>query len=395
MWNSLRIKLTIIFLGLAIGPLLLVGVILAQRSFNFEREQALDLQGQVARRLSAEVESFVLEVDNDLNLLRGEIRNADQPDRAQQLSLLLDKFNSGPYRDVYEELILLDSEGYEQLRHSRRDIVSSDRPLDWSRTAEYEQPKATRQTYFGPVRFDEKTGESYMSIALPLTELRSVQLSGVIIAEVRFAAVERLLAQANVGENQTIYMVDVENRVIAHQNPSSGLHGTSIEVPEVPSTQTGLGGTDVVLAADDIQLGDSIFTVVAEKPLSEALQVSSSITNTLVVTTAVALAIAITLGFLVIRKIVRPIENLAASAKAVSTGDLSQRVEVTSRDELGALARAFNFMTERLGNLVEHLEERISERTRALETSAEISYQLATILDLDELLKFVVDRLQN
>lgn len=52
-------------------------------------------------------------------------------------------------------------------------------------------------------------------------------------------------------------------------------------------------------------------------------------------------------------------------------------------------------MNAQLGMLVDNLEERVQERTRALETSAEISRRLTTILDLDELLQQVVVSIQH
>ena len=68
MRNSLRRRLNIIFIGLAIGPLLLVGIILARRSFTTQGEQALELQHQVAERVSAELDAYLQEVENDINL---------------------------------------------------------------------------------------------------------------------------------------------------------------------------------------------------------------------------------------------------------------------------------------------------------------------------------------
>jgi len=52
-------------------------------------------------------------------------------------------------------------------------------------------------------------------------------------------------------------------------------------------------------------------------------------------------------------------------------------------------------MNAQLSALVDNLEERVQERTRALEASAEISRRLTTILDLDELLQHVVASIQH
>jgi signal transduction histidine kinase len=158
-----------------------------------------------------------------------------------------------------------------------------------------------------------------------------------------------------------------------------------------------LEGTDVVLEDATIhQLGQQILSVVAERPAAEALASATNTVRTIVITIVIALIIAVGLGFWVIRQIVRPIEALSTTAQAISDGDLSRRVVgVTSRDELGKLASAFNSMTVQLGELIDSLEDRVQERTTALEIGAEISRQLTTILDLDELLNYVVNRVQS
>jgi len=43
---------------------------------------------------------------------------------------------------------------------------------------------------------------------------------------------------------------------------------------------------------------------------------------------------------------------MATTAQAIIAGDLSQQVRVTSRDELGVLAEAFNSMTRQLRSLI-------------------------------------------
>jgi nitrogen fixation/metabolism regulation signal transduction histidine kinase len=61
-----------------------------------------------------------------------------------------------------------------------------------------------------------------------------------------------------------------------------------------------------------------------------------------------ALALAAALGALLARRIVRPVEALAAGAARVAGGDLSTRVEARAGAEVGALVTAFNGMTEDL-----------------------------------------------
>ncbi len=57
---------------------------------------------------------------------------------------------------------------------------------------------------------------------------------------------------------------------------------------------------------------------------------------------------ALALALLLSRRIVSPVEALTVAARRMEKGDLSQRVEVRSRDEIGDLAHAFNAMADSL-----------------------------------------------
>ena len=60
------------------------------------------------------------------------------------------------------------------------------------------------------------------------------------------------------------------------------------------------------------------------------------------------IAIGVLLGWWTTERVTHPVEQLAAGARAVAAGDWSTRVEVSSRDEIGELAGAFNQMTQHL-----------------------------------------------
>lgn len=67
------------------------------------------------------------------------------------------------------------------------------------------------------------------------------------------------------------------------------------------------------------------------------------------------------------RLLLRPIETLAAATEKIAEGNLSQVVEVRSRDEIGDLARAFNQMTLQLKDSRNDLEKKVEQRTHQLE----------------------------
>ncbi len=68
-----------------------------------------------------------------------------------------------------------------------------------------------------------------------------------------------------------------------------------------------------------------------------------------------AMALCLILGWWVSARVTRPLEQLAAGARAVAAGDWTTRVETRGRDEVGQLAGAFNEMIRQLAEQRERL----------------------------------------
>ena len=81
----------------------------------------------------------------------------------------------------------------------------------------------------------------------------------------------------------------------------------------------------------------------------------------------------------------RPILDLTDSAVKVSAGDLTAETRVTTRDEIGVLGNAFNTMTAQLKESIDTLESRVRERTQ------QISYQNEALLYRSRQLQTVAD----
>jgi len=123
----------------------------------------------------------------------------------------------------------------------------------------------------------------------------------------------------------------------------------------------------------------------------------------------IAVLLAIGASLLLTRSIAGPLVNLVNTATQIAAGDLDRTAEVERDDELGALAEAFNSMTAQLRELINSLEERVKQRTRALRTanqalqrravqmatSAQVSRELTSILDISDLLTQVVDLIRD
>jgi signal transduction histidine kinase len=90
----------------------------------------------------------------------------------------------------------------------------------------------------------------------------------------------------------------------------------------------------------------------------------------------VGIVLGLLLSFQVADPIVKPLQKLTEVTKKLAAGDLSQRARVKSKDEVGALAGAFNQMARDLAHSKEELdqysktlEEKVLQRTKELEHS--------------------------
>jgi signal transduction histidine kinase len=96
--------------------------------------------------------------------------------------------------------------------------------------------------------------------------------------------------------------------------------------------------------------------------------------QSLVIAGIVGAVVAILLGLLLTRQFTKPIQVLKSGAARIASGDLSHRVKVSSKDELGNLAESFNSMAASLDS---------SEQARQ-RLLADIAHELRTPLSVIE-----------
>jgi two-component system sensor histidine kinase BaeS len=94
----------------------------------------------------------------------------------------------------------------------------------------------------------------------------------------------------------------------------------------------------------------------------------SSVNRSLLVSVAVTGSAAVLLALGLSRRILRPVEALTQAARAVGAGDLSRRVGVTTDDEIGELAQAFNSMAESLARLEQPRRNLVTDVAHELRT---------------------------
>ena len=245
------------------------------------------------------------------------------------------------------------------------------------------------------------------------------QLVGIIGGRAAVGDLYTILDEGTgLGETGKAYLVDTAHSALAGTYLSS-------EGEEVYTVQT--GGVDAAIQGAKSASGvytDSTGTSVigvyrwlsslgivlsVEQDLSEAFRAVWATTGVNLVIALAAVSLAVAASLSMTRSIADPITDLADTATQISRGALERTADVKRKDEIGALAQAFNSMTAQLRDLINSLENRVQERTRALQkanraleqralqlqTSAQVGREITSILDIDVLLPRVVEMIRE
>ncbi len=155
--------------------------------------------------------------------------------------------------------------------------------------------------------------------------------------------------------------------------------GNQLAQPEVQAALRGeaqpdvrvdpIAGVMTLFVATPIRQGERVLGLVQlGRSMQEVTASARSLLLRMVAAGLVALLLVLILAIGLARRLVRPVRSLEHAAFAVAAGDLTQQVPVTTADELGALARAFNDMVNSLRRLLEQQRLFVANASHELRT---------------------------
>ncbi|MCB9455937.1 MAG: sensor histidine kinase [Anaerolineaceae bacterium] len=118
--------------------------------------------------------------------------------------------------------------------------------------------------------------------------------------------------------------------------------------------------------------------LVMSQPASQYYQTVQRQTAGILILAISLTFVALLASYLISERITKPIRALTAVAEQVAEGQLHIKAPITSRDEVGTLAKTFNMMTTELELAHATLEERVQQRTQELSNANErLTYEIA------------------
>lgn len=116
--------------------------------------------------------------------------------------------------------------------------------------------------------------------------------------------------------------------------------------------------------------GQTMGVAYLSQSIRDVLTVLDDLRSRLLLSTLIALALSVFVGWWLSSRITHPVQQLNAAAEAVAEGRFDQAVQIRSRDEIGRLGQTFNDMTARLQ----------SARQMQVDFVADVSHELRTPL---------------
>lgn len=175
-------------------------------------------------------------------------------------------------------------------------------------------------------------------------------------------------SMSSAGVSEDIITEDMADAVASDQ----GTYWQSVGVPTGSQTAPGLVfGTQLILPPGNF------YALYLVYDLSEVQSTLDYLTNVLILAMVILLVLNILIAVFTTRQVVRPVQQAAATAESLSSGDLSVRMAVRRRDEVARLGTSFNRMADNIQDQITQLADLSKIQQRFV---SDVSHELRTPL---------------
>ena len=338
----------------AIVPLLAYGAVSIISTRDGARRAVIQGNEDVARRVGAQIEQYVISHVRILKAIAAEIQQTELAQWQQERIL---RNLREPFPE-FTELTLIDDKG-KQVASSRLDL--RDTPLPGPGSVQLRDATISRFSL----------DEDLLPTATAAVEIsRGGRNDGWLIGKLKLEQLWRTVDGISIGRTGHALIVTDDGQLLAHGEKSVVARRESQSAhPVLQEMIKGRATKDSVVTAQYVVEGEELlgvgvavhelpWMVIVEQPTSEAFAIPASLQQLLIISIGVALFAMLFVGVLWGRRFIDPILRLTRGTRELAQGKLDTRVVVTSSDELGQLGKAFNTMADRLVELQEDVRKK-------------------------------------
>lgn len=228
---------------------------------------------------------------------------------------------------------------------------------------EFRRAKQGNDAVVGELIRSQATTKPIIHISAPVKG-SSNQFLGTVGIVLKAEYLTNLVSMRKIGNTGYAYMIDKSGVIIAHPKTELILTLNVTTIKEMASIneimlsgKTGLTTYNfkgVQKTAAGAPVGTNNWSIAATQDADEFLLASQQIRNIILTVIAIALVSVILVLVVSIRKIVQPINAAAAGLKDIAQGEgnLTMRLPVITKDEVGELATWFNVFIDKLQHII-------------------------------------------
>jgi methyl-accepting chemotaxis protein len=227
----------------------------------------------------------------------------------------------------------------------------------------FQEAKNTKKAVVGEIVKSKSTGEMIYVVAAPVLS-NSGEFLGIFGVSIKGDALVKLISGTKIGKTGYAFMSDKSGIINAHPNAEfiltldlKTLQGMEDITAAMLAGKKGVEDYEVkgvhhIAGFAPVPLKGWSVTLTQDE--EEFLQEPHTIRNSIILIAVISLLIVGVLIFFASKQITRPLRNAAAGLKDIAEGegDLTMRLSVDSKDEIGEMAIWFNVFIEKLQKIV-------------------------------------------
>ena len=377
---TLKAKLVLLFLSLAIGPLIVIGAFSIETTETLIKSLVLRQLESVAADKAAILERWLEERKQDLRVIAGTsiLRTMDPSVIAPYLDIIRKHY--GVYKHITvvaaDNVMVVSSPGI----HSAIDS-SPTRLVDGD------------AIFLSKITYLAEAQESIFYIAAPVCD--GARRIGTVVGAVSTNSIITTILRVALGNTGECYLVDKEGRFLVHKEPHRILSENISQSGSFKNifgsrdrTETYLDYRNIEVLGTSRKVGGTDWTIVVEQDRGEAFQSVEKLKNLVYLTLVLAASSALVLTWVISYHVVRPIRRLSRSAQALATPGAvvpSTEADHASRqDEIGILCRAFTDMALKIQERQHRLEHQFNLKEAELKKTDHTLKQFQLIAERSE-----------
>ena len=366
MLRSLRLKIAVVFSVL----ISMMFVILGTAVYQLQKEKevrSLDEYSQNAMDLVTEqLTTFVQRTDEDMGYYANSemIRNMLQGGVTPEEEAFLTK-EFAEYKKNHPGILDLYIGTKDKKTLSANLAEGGQVPEGYDPTTRpwYKDSEAdVKKVHWGQPSYEIATGKLSVGVSKAITA-QDGSVLGVVAMDVSLGTIQKLLHNIQYNNDGEMFIINDKNMALVYpekigKDVSKEPLIKSLNKEVTKYAVTTIKSEDVVVYSQSFDTMKWTIGIFYPKETIDGLL--NSTRNTVIIMACISLLVGIVASYLFSRRLARPLQLLKNHVQKVAEGDLTLRMKVTSKDEVGELTKHFNDMVEQMNEMVSKIKNSVS-----------------------------------